>query len=284
MSKLKLLSCMPLLLFFTSVTACVSNEPDAIPELTESWVLENLDSPESVVLSTDKSFYYVSNVNGEGDAKDENGYIARVSLQGELLQQYWASGLNGPKGLALSGTTLYVSDIDQLVAIDTATGKIIKRVDVPGAKFLNDVAVSSVGVLVSDSANARIYNYVDDSISVWFEDERLGGVNGLLPQTNRLLITTMSKGELLSLEWESKMLSVLAGDMKNADGIVMLDNGSFIVSSWPGKLYHIDNQGMQSLLLDTSEQPVYLNDFLLVGNTLIVPNWQPGSIRSFILE
>lgn len=284
MSKLKLLRCIPLLLFFTSMLACVSNKPDATPELTESWVLENLDSPESVVLSADKSFYYVSNVNGEGDAKDENGYIARVSLQGELLQQYWASGLNGPKGLALSGTTLYVSDIDQLVAIDTATGKIIKRVDVPGAKFLNDVAVSSVGVLVSDSANARIYNYVDDSISVWFEDERLGGVNGLLPQTNRLLITTMSKGELLSLEWESKMLSVLAGDMKNADGIVMLDNGSFIVSSWPGKLYHIDNQGMQSLLLDTSEQPVYLNDFLLVGNTLIVPNWQPGSIRSFILE
>ncbi|MBT8142803.1 MAG: PQQ-binding-like beta-propeller repeat protein [Gammaproteobacteria bacterium] len=284
MSKLKLLRCIPLLLFFTSMLACVSNKPDATPELTESWVLENLDSPESVVLSTDKSFYYVSNVNGEGDAKDENGYIARVSLQGELLQQYWASGLNGPKGLALSGTTLYVSDIDQLVAIDTATGQIIKRVDVPGAKFLNDVAVSSVGVLVSDSANARIYNYVDDSISVWFEDERLGGVNGLLPQTNRLLITTMSKGELLSLEWESKTLSVLAGDMKNADGIVMLDNGSFIVSSWPGKLYHIDNQGMQSLLLDTSEQPVYLNDFLLVGNTLIVPNWQPGSIRSFILE
>ncbi len=35
-----------------------------------------------------------------------------------MLTRSWIEGLDAPKGLSLSGNTLYVSDIDRLVAID----------------------------------------------------------------------------------------------------------------------------------------------------------------------
>jgi len=41
--------------------------------------------------------------------------------------------------------------------------------------------------------------------------------------------------------------------------------------------------GEKAVLLDTEENTILLNDFTLVGNTLIVPNWRPGTVRAFRL-
>ena len=253
-------------------------------EARPSWVLSGLDSPESVIPDASGTFFYVSNVNGEAAEKNGAGYISRISFDGQLLEKKWVTGLNAPKGMAVKGSTLFVSDIDQLVLIDTSSGAIEARIDMPGAVFLNDVTVTPVGTLVSDSANARIYRYADGDTSVWLEDERLGGVNGLLLLPDRLLITTMSAGELLSFDWESKALSVVAGGMKNADGVSILADGSYLVSSWPGKLYHVQGNGEHRVLLDTEAKSVNINDIFLMGTLLVTPNWSPGSVRAFIIE
>ena len=244
-------------------------------------VLSDLDSPESVIPNSRADFLYVSNVNGEGDEKNSAGYIARVSLNGELIEKHWVAGLNAPKGLALLGDTLFVSDIDQLVSIDTTKGEIKARVDFPGAKFLNDVIKLGDQLLVSDSGNARIYKYEEGNVSIWLEDERLGGINGLLVEDGNLLITTMDAGALLSLDLETMTLSLIADGMTNADGLSVLDDGSYLVSSWPGRLYHVKESGEVNMLLDTQATPVFLNDFYILENTLIIPNWQPGSLQFY---
>src|SRR3546814_10575543 len=70
----------------------------------------------------------------------------------------WATGLDAPKGLALANNRLYVSDIDQLVAIDTATGAVAQRWPATGAKFLNDVVADMDGrVFVSDMVTNQIW-------------------------------------------------------------------------------------------------------------------------------
>lgn len=244
-------------------------------------VLSDLDSPESVIPNSQAEFLYVSNVNGEGDERNSAGYIARVSLNGELIEKHWVAGLNAPKGLALLGATLFVSDIDQLVSIDTTKGVIKARVDFPGAKFLNDVVKLGDHLLVSDSGNARIYKYEEGNVSIWLEDERLGGINGLLVEDGKLLITTMDAGALLSLDLETMTLSLIADGMTNADGLSVLDDGSYLVSSWPGRLYHVKESGEVNVLLDTQATPVFLNDFYILENTLIIPNWQPGSLQFY---
>ena len=64
------------------------------------------------------------------------------------------------KGLAISndGNKLYVSDITDLVEIDIASGKIIKRFNGPGSSFLNDVVADNLGnIYVSDTGTNTIY-------------------------------------------------------------------------------------------------------------------------------
>ena len=53
---------------------------------------------------------------------------------------------------------LYVSDITDLVEIDIASGKIIKRFNAPGSSFLNDVVSDNQGnIYVSDTGTNTIY-------------------------------------------------------------------------------------------------------------------------------
>jgi len=267
----------------TFVFAMVACSAEPAVTLEKEWVLSGFDSPECVMESDDGSFLYVSNVNGDGSDVDGNGYIARISLDGKLLENDWVTGLNAPKGMALADGILFVSDIDHLVKIDVSTQEILERIPVEGAVFLNDVAVIDGGVLVSDSANARIYHYADGEVTVWLENDQLSGVNGLTPQNDRLLLTTMEAGELIAVDFNSKEMSVIADGMKNADGIKQYKDGSYIVSSWPGKLYRVTADGEKAVLLDTEENTILLNDFTLVGNTLVVPNWRPGTVRAFRL-
>lgn len=270
-----------------ALSACASHSQPEKPQsvtLTSDWVVTGLDSPESIIPSADETFLYVSNVNGEGAAKDGNGYISKISLDGKIIDKVWASGLDAPKGLALSGNTLYVTDINDLVLINTNDGKIKSRIPAENSGFLNDTVISPLGVLASDSANARIYRYVDGTMQIWLENDLLSGINGLVAQENRLLVTTMDKGEVISIDWSTKALEVIGTDMKNADGLAELDDGSFIVSSWPGILYSLRQGTAPTVLLDTQSEPIYMNDFYIMGDKLIVPNWQPGSLRSYSLQ
>ena len=99
----------------------------------------NFKNPESVAFAPNQNVLFVSNVNGKPDQKDQNGFISKVSpSNGSIIELNWVTGLNAPKGIAISndGSKLYVSDITDLVEIDIASGKIIKRFNVPGSSFL----------------------------------------------------------------------------------------------------------------------------------------------------
>lgn len=277
-----------LLLLTVSSLLTLSNIAIANPTLKQAWLIEGFDSPESVIAASDDRLF-VSNVNGEGRDKDGNGYISIISSDGKLLQKEWLTGLNAPKGMALEGNNLYVSDIDELVVIDVENASITKRTPVAGAQFLNDVSISDVGVLISDSATQQIFVYKDDKVTSWLKDDRLNGVNGLLPTKNGTLVTAMSKGDLLLVSNEddaNKKLTIkeVATGMINADGIAELASGDYIISSWPGQIYFVYQNGDVKELLNTEKESIYMNDLTLHNNTIIVPNWQPGTVSAYSIE
>lgn len=280
---IKMKTCLPILLIVFGLPAMAQQ---SVPELKLLWTLKELESPESVLLSQDSSFLYVSNVNGGGGDKDGNGYITRVSLTGELLERSWVNGLNAPKGLGLKDGLLYVSDIDQVVVIDTATASIKNRIEVSGSDFLNDITIDSDGtVLISDSGNSTIYRLNDNQqAEVLLNHDSFGGINGLQPHNGQLLITTMSNGELLSMNPTTQEIKVIAGNMENADGITPVAGGGYIVSSWPGQLFYVSGEGETTELLNTTEDEIYMNDFMLLGDILLIPNWQPGSLSAYQLK
>lgn len=262
--------------------------PASAPTLTELWVLEGFDAPESVIEAADGTTLYVSNAGGEGSAKDGNGVISKIGINGTMIDRDWVVGtdampLDGPKGMALVGGTLAVTDIDHVVMIDVAAGEITARIPIEGSIFLNDAAVGPGGtVFVSDSRTARIYQIENGLPTLWFENALLAGLNGLHNDGERLLVTTMTFGKLLAIDWETKAITELARGMDNADGIGLRADGSYIISSWPGQLWHAIEGEVATLIQDTTgDTPILMNDILLSGDTLITPNWLPGTVRGY---
>jgi sugar lactone lactonase YvrE len=253
------------------------------PRLTPAWTVTGLANPESAVVDAGGTFLYVSNVAGEGEARDGNGFIATVSLDGAIVQREWARGLDAPKGLARVRDRLFVADVTQLVEIDTATGAVVARHAAPGATFLNDVALAPDGaVLVADSGTGRIFAWRDGRMDTWLAHAQLRAVNGLLPERGRLVVTTM-RGKLLAVDWTTRAITVLADDLGEADGVAALGGGAYLVSEWPGRLFHVPPDGTHTTLLDTRADKRFINDFLLVGDLLVVPNWEPSSVSAYRL-
>lgn len=221
-------------------------------------------------------------MNGEGEIEDGNGFISRVSLDGRMLQREFATGLDAPKGIALRDGALYVADVNDLVVIDAATGAIRSRVAISGARFLNDLAFAPDGaVLIADSATQRIYAVRGGQAEVWLEHDLLAGVNGLQPEPDRLIVTTMG-GRLLSVDYMSRAITVLAESLGEADGVAAIGEGRYLVSEWPGLMHMVNTaDGSHQTIMDTRGENRYLNDFLLAGDVLYQPHWEPSALTAY---
>ena len=251
---------------------------DGPAQLEEAWVTPGFSAPEGVAF--DGETLFISNVAGEANAKDGEGWVSRVSQTGELLEEKWISGLNAPKGMAVRDGKLFVSDFDAYHVIDIASGEIENTYSVEGAGFLNDITVWQGGVYMSDSGTARIFQIDVNGYKEWLADERLGGVNGLTADGDRLLIATMSSGSLFETRG-ARDLTEIASGMENADGIAVLDDASYLVSSWPGQIWHVSRTGKTTEILNTQDAPVFQNDLTRIGDLIIVPNWEPGTVTAW---
>jgi len=168
------------------------------------WETRNeFKNPESVAYAPKQDVLFVSNINGKPDQKDQNGFISKVlPSNGSIIALNWVTGLNAPKGLAISNNNsrLYVSDITDLVEIDIDTGKIINRFNAPGSSFLNDVVSDNQGnIYVSDTITNTIYKLAGSadnntsSLQAWLQSPQLNGPNGLHIDNskNRLIVASL---------------------------------------------------------------------------------------------
>ena len=167
----------------------------------------DLKNPESVAYAPKQNVLFVSNVNGKPDQKDQNGFISKISpSNGSIIDLNWVTGLNAPKGIVITNNNskLYVSDITDLVEINIASGKIIKRFNAPGSSFLNDVVSDNQGnIYVSDTITNTIYkldtNAKDNntsSLQAWLQSPQLNGPNGLHIDNNKNRLIVVSLGPL----------------------------------------------------------------------------------------
>ena len=273
-------------LAFALAAASCAREPGGADtpspvRLEQVWRLDGFANPESATLDESGAVLFVTNVNGEGEAEDGNGFISRVSLDGVMLEREWARGLDAPKGIARAGNLLYVADINEVAVISALDGSTRERVAVAGARFLNDIAVAPDGlVLVADSATQRIYSVNDGAAEIWLEHDLLNSVNGLLPEPQRLVVTTMA-GRLLAIDYESRAVSLLADGLGDADGVAAIGDGRYLVSEWPGLMHVVTVDGSRDTLLDTRSEERYLNDFLLREGVVYQPHWEPSEFSAY---
>ena len=269
---------------FAMMAACAATPARvaAVPELEPLWVADSFAAPESVVVAPDGN-YLVSNVGiDDGDAKNGDGFISKMSPEGKVIDRYWAAKINGPKGLAIQDGKLYASDIDAVMVFDVAEGGLGKKIPVDGAVFLNGVTAWNGAIHVSDSGTGRIHRIENGMATLWLEDARFGGINGVLGDGDRLLVSTMDTGSLFSVTADGTITEIATG-MINADGIGLVPGGGYLVSSWPGQVHYVAEDGTVTTLIDTTgdETPILQNDLKIFGDTVIVPNWQPGTVTAW---
>ena len=254
-----------------------------IPSLILTWETDTvLRTPESVAYDRSNNLMYVSNIGGTPpNKKDGDGFISQVGMDGKVIKLKWATGFDAPKGLGLMGATLYVTDIDRLKAIDTKTGKTINTWKIPGSSFLNDVAVSGDSVVYfTDSDKSTIHRLRKGVLSVVRVDTSLGGTNGVYIDGNTLHLAGEA-GSVYKMNLDDQSVEKFASGISSGDGIEKYKDG-WIVTNWYGEIYHIDNAGTVTLLMDT-KQRMNSADIEVIEdqNLLLVPTFYSNKVVAY---
>lgn len=257
------------------------------PGLKLSWETEKtLTTAESVLYDEKNNLLYVSCINGvPPDKVDGDGYIARVGLDGKIITPKWVTGLNAPKGMGISGDWLYVTDINRLVAIDMATGKIRKEWPVKDASFLNDIAIGPDGMIYfTDSNTSTVYSLVDGAVTVVHADKALGGTNGIFVTGNTAMLAGYESGKVFALDLKTHQVSMVADSIPGGDGIKPYGDG-WLVSNWNGEVYHIGSTGVVWELLDSQEAKLNAADIEVIEskNLLLIPTFFGNNVAAYEL-
>jgi len=251
-------------------------------QLVKLWETDSvLKVPESVLFDAANKVLYATNIDGTDPwGKDGKGSIAKVGLDGKVISAEWVSGFNCPKGMGLYKGKLYVADLDELVVIDIAAGKIEKRIPVSGAAGLNDVSVDKNGIVyVSDSKNKKLFRVKDGVPEVFLEN--LKGPNGVLARQDDLYL--LDAGGMYKLN-KDKTLSMITDGMEGGtDGIENVSGNDFIISCWQGVIWYVNGDGSKQQLLDSRPEKKNSADigFDAKNKIVYVPTFWRNSVVAY---
>ena len=225
-------------------------------------------TPEAVRFDPTDDVFFVSNINGSPGEKDNNGFIARVRAEGGEIDSlmFIAGGrggvtLHAPKGLAITGDTLWVTDIDAVRAFDKKTGRPIASYPVRGAIFLNDITTGPDGALyitdtgirieasgMSHPGPDRVFKLTrSGEVSTAFQFDSLVGPNGITwdEGNQRFIIVNFAGNTIVGWKPGDATVTTIATGKGQFDGVERLGDGRILVSSWTdSSIYVLDGSAL----------------------------------------
>lgn len=211
-------------------------------------------TPESILYDPEQDVYLVSNIDGNPAELDKNGFISKLSPDGKVSELKWIDGskpateLNAPKGMAIVGDKLYVADVTTLRIFDRKTGKALGKLRVPGATFLNGLAASPDGVTLymtdtgmkpgKDGFDRTLtdavwtYNTKTVAVKPLLKGKELFQPNGIVADKDGVWVVTYGANELYQVSAKGAKGPSTNLPKGGLDGLVKLDDGSILVSSW----------------------------------------------------
>jgi hypothetical protein len=249
------------------------------PGVAQAWTAPgSFPVPETVVYDPGTGTLFVSGYDGWNRSGEEGRqFVSRLGLDGKVLNLRWAEGLRNPVGLAVSGGSLWVVETGGIAEIEIATGKLLRRIEVPGAVALNDLAVAKDGTIyLSDSGGNALFRIASGKAEEWLRGDEIARPNGLHLLGSRLIVGNNGDGCVKSVDLATKEVRTIA-DLGAGiiDGIESDAAGDLLVSHNEGRLFRItpssESKSTVTKLLDTSVRGVPLANFaFLAGKGLAV--------------
>ena len=191
----------------------------AILGFASSTTIDGFSSPESTIVNNQN--LYISNVGKElkPTAKDGDGFISKLTLDGKIDKLHFIDGLNAPKGMGIVNNTLYVADVDTLRGFDLNTKKEVFSLVFEGVNFLNDITVKDNNTLfVGASDTSSIYE-VDISKKSYKKFIDFTTANGLFYEDGILYAAELGSSTKSMFDGKGKFYQI---DLKNNNKVTQL--------------------------------------------------------------
>ncbi len=260
-------------------------------------VVENVGfaTPESVEYYAAEDVYLVTNINGNPFEADGNGFISKMSPDGKIIDLKWIDGtdnrinLNAPKGAAINGNILYVADLDEVQLYELPSGKQKASVKIDGSTFLNGITPGNGDfVFVTDSGfkagfapsgTDAIYKvFASGKYEIIAKDSNMGHPNGIISLGNEFTVVTFGSSEVYLLDKMGQRRSMPAPPKGALDGLLMLDDGSYLISSWAGSaIYRLSKDGTYTTMADSLDAPADLG-YDSKRNRVLVPLFKQNKV------
>jgi hypothetical protein len=259
--------------------ACGRKPPQAAAA-TRVLTVDGFKTPESVKYDAHLDVYFVTSINGNPSAKDNNGLISRVRPDGSIESLEWISGgrdgvvLHAPKGTAIVGDTLWLADFDAVRGFNKRTGARGATVDVSrqGAKFLNDLAVGAdgglyvtdTGILFDPAGNVthpgpdRIFRVgTKREVSVAVAGDTLARPNGIAwdAANDRFIVVAFGGPAIFGWKPGDAAPTVVARGAGQWDGVELLADGRIVASSWGDSTVDVIAEGKVERLIGGVPSP-----------------------------
>lgn len=255
-------------------------------------------NPYGIVIDPKANYIYISNVNGNPSAVDDNGFISRLKGDGTVDNLRFIDGatpnisLNAPKGMAIVGTTLYIADIDKLRAFDISSGKYLFDVnfgDLPVQHFYDISSGPDEALYLADGPANVIYR-IDvpklHEVTTLVSGNQLGQPHGICWHRERqvFLLAGWSSGQVTAYDRAGKRQATPAVFLRTLEGIRTDDAGNtFVASTALGAVYRIaSNFALYSFGLGLNS-PAGLT-FNKGTNEILVASFDTGTVQSIPIQ
>ncbi len=264
-------------------------------------------SPSAVIHDPVRDVYWVSNTNSGATDRAGRGFISRLDPEGGLSTLNFIDSrgtdvmLNSPRGLAVAGDTLFVADISAIRKFSAVDGAALGSIEIPGARFLSDVAASADGTLyavdvggdpnmaeVPEERTDAVYQIASSGeVTTVARRADLGGPFALIADETGLWITCTSSADLV-------LLIPGAGDGNAPDagrlelpntpqGLAAMPDGTLLISSISeGVVYRGFRDGPFAPIVGDLESPADLG-YDAKRKRLLIPLFSGHALAIFEL-
>lgn len=219
-----------------------TNEAGVRMEMSENVrVFGSFNFSESCTFDPERNLILAMNAGERSDTAEEDGFVSLINPDGSVHTSKWIGAtrdgltLNNPIGSTIRNDVLYTVDSGYVRSFDLGTGRPLRSIEVPGAGFLNGIAVAGDGTAyVSDTRpNEVIYAITaDGEISVFAEGEPLALPNGVaMDNDGNIVVVNVGSNAVITYNPAGEIVRTEYAAEAGSDGVVVLPDDTKYVSS-----------------------------------------------------